>query len=131
MLVKKKIKLISISKLKKKADKLFSIFIRQRDGGKCITCGKIDEWKYMQAGHYIQRDCLALRYDEKNVNCQCYACNVLRKGNYPIYAIKMIEKYGDDILFELDEIFKESKKNIKKYGREFYQEVIKKYGGKN
>jgi hypothetical protein len=117
----------STSWYKKKADKVFSDFIRQRDGGVCITCGNRKDWKYQQAGHYHSRSCVALRYNEKNVNCQCVACNVFKGGNYPIYAIKMIEKYGDNILYELDEILKESKKNIGKYGKDFYKGIIKKY----
>ncbi len=123
----KKPKKESLSKLKKKADTLFSIFIRKRDGGRCITCGKVQEWKYTDAGHYIPRDCLKLRYDERNVNCQCKVCNVFKKGNYHIYSLKMIEKYGDDVLYELDEILKKSKRKIEKYGVDFYKKIIEKY----
>lgn len=118
----------SISQLKKKADKVFSEYIRQRDGGKCITCGHTDEWKYLQAGHYITRDVLELRYDERNVNCQCYACNVCRKGNYPVYSLKLIEKYGDNILYELDEIVKKYKADgLRQYKKDFYIEIINRY----
>ncbi len=119
---------LSISQLKKKADALFSAFIRQRDGGKCITCGKFDEWKYMQAGHYISRDITELRYDPRNVNCQCYGCNVAKKGNYPVYAIKMIEKHGANILFELDEIVKKYKADgLRQYKKDFYIAIIGQY----
>lgn len=41
-------KKVSISKLKKKADSVFSQFIRIRDKGKCYTCGLQKHWKEMQ-----------------------------------------------------------------------------------
>ena len=121
----------TISQLKAEADKSFSIFIRERDGYECITCGRKSrdetEYRYFHAGHYISRSHLILRYDERNVSCQCYGCNIGKSGNYPVYALKMIEKHGDNILFELDEIIKKSQKEIKKYGKEFYQSIIDKY----
>ena len=38
-------KKVSIGKLKKKADSVFSQFIRIRDKGKCYTCGLEKHWK--------------------------------------------------------------------------------------
>lgn len=126
MAIKKKEK--TISQLKKKADKVFSDFIRQRDGGVCITCGKKDEWKNMQCGHYIPRDCLELRYSPKNCNTQCVGCNVFRKGNYHIYSLKLMSKYGADILHELDEVLKDYKRDgSRKYGKQFYLDIIDQY----
>jgi hypothetical protein len=86
--------------LKKKLDDIFSIYIRRRYGdvAKCVTCGKVAEWKKMQCGHYITRAVSILRWDEQNAHVQCYACNVARNGNYPAYARFMIAKYGEDIL---------------------------------
>ena len=112
----------------KKADKVFSDFIRQRDKGVCCTCGNKKEWKYQQAGHYEKRSCLALRFNEKNVNCQCVRCNIFLKGNYPAYSRFLMKKYGDNILYELEEIVKESKRTIKKYGKDFYKYIINIYG---
>lgn len=124
----------TISKLKKEADKVFSDFIRDRDSWECCTCGNKcpdnTDWrmrKMWHAGHYIARDCLALRYDEKNVNCQCYGCNVAKKGNYPVYALKMMRLHGDNILYDLDEVLRDSKANIKKYSTDFYENIINKY----
>lgn len=84
--------------LKKELDRVFSLYIRKRDK-KCICCGST---KLLQCGHYISRSNNALRYDERNCNCQCMRCNVFLKGNYPVYSLKMIEKYGSDILEKLD-----------------------------
>lgn len=81
------------SKLIKKADELFSEYIRRKyadDMGmvKCFTCGKKTYWygEGMQCGHFISRSCIKLRWDETNARPQCYRCNVALNGNYPIYA---------------------------------------------
>jgi hypothetical protein len=122
-----KIKTKPVSYYKKKADKLFSDFIRDRDGWKCLTCGKEGDNKSIQCGHYETRGCIQLRYHEKNAHAQCVVCNIFKKGNYPVYAVKMLEKYGPDILYELDEVYKKSKIEVGKFGVDFYKEIIKKY----
>jgi len=107
----------SISQLKKKADKIFSLYIRKRDGA-CFTCGNSEN---LQCGHYIPRDCLELRYDEKNCHAQCVGCNVFRKGNYTVYAMNLMRKYGDNILYDLDEIVKKYKADgLRKYPKQYY-----------
>jgi len=114
----------TISQLKKIADDVFSKYIRQRDG-KCFTCGSPEN---LQCGHYIPRDCLELRYSEKNCHAQCVGCNVFRKGNYTAYSLAMMKKYGDSILYELDEIVKKYKADgLRKYPKIFYIEVIEAY----
>ena len=91
---------LAIKPLKKKLDKLFSLFIRKRDSnlfgiGECITCGRINHYKKMDAGHYIKRQHLATRYDEKNVNLQCKRCNAFEQGNNEVYRRKIDLKWGD------------------------------------
>ena len=43
----------------KKLDTIFSIYIRRRyskdDISECVTCGKQDHWKSLQAGHFMSR----------------------------------------------------------------------------
>jgi 5-methylcytosine-specific restriction endonuclease McrA len=94
---------------KKKLDEVFSEYIRKRDKGCCFTCGRRADWQYSHAGHYINRNHLATRWNEKNVNAQCPACNLFRQGNKTVYATRLEEKYGHGILQEL-----ESLKNIGK-----------------
>ena len=94
----------SIPVLKKKLDKIFSEFIRRRDsvdgsGGGigyciCITCGAMATWKSMDNGHYIKRQYMATRYDEKNCNCQCRSCNWLLQGNDVKYKVAIDKKWG-------------------------------------
>ena len=88
----------------KELDAIYSKYIRKRDKGVCFTCGKEDSEKKMQAGHYISRRILSCRYFDKNVHCQCKACNIYKEGNKPVYALNLQKKYGKDILEELDSL---------------------------
>ena len=104
------------SQLKKKLDKVFSEWVRQRDADRnglnsCVCCGVRKHWKELQAGHYISRSHLSLRFDERNVWPCCLACNVFKSGNIPAFAIFLEKKYGHGILQEL---IKEGRK-ITKY----------------
>lgn len=58
------------SALVKEADRVFSIFIRERDrGNPCITSGK--EWREdFQCGHFQSRRHLNTRWHEKNAHSQ-------------------------------------------------------------
>ena len=123
----KKKKLPSISLLKRKADTAFSIWIRNRDSkngvNKCFTCGVVKTIKELQAGHFISRRYLSLRYDETNVNCQCVGCNVFSQGNGSAYALNLTRKYGHEIL----EALEIRKNTLVKFTRKDYEELIKKY----
>ena len=90
-------------KLKVKLWKVFSEYIRRRDQGVCISCGKKDEWKNTDAGHYIAKTAgLSIYFSELNVNCQCTGCNRFRHGNLAQYALALRQKYGEQILEKLD-----------------------------
>lgn len=97
----KKVK--TLAKWKKELDAVFSRYIRFRDDGQCFTCPKKDEPKYMQCGHFVPRQYLAVRFDERNCNCQCYACNMLYNGQPSAYAIRLRAKYGESIIQELED----------------------------
>ena len=72
------------SKLVKKIDKLFSLYIRNRYSkngkAKCFTCGKVDDIKRLHAGHFMSRKHYSTRWLEDNVKPQCYGCNVMQQG---------------------------------------------------
>jgi hypothetical protein len=90
---------------KKKLDTIFSQFIRLRDRGKgCYTCGVQRTWKELQCGHFIPRQYLALRYDERNCHAQCYACNMLYNGQPSKYALRLMDEYGERIIAELESL---------------------------
>jgi len=110
----------SISQLKKKADSVFSKWIRNRDK-RCYTCKKgLAE----QCGHYISRSYLYLRYDETNCHGQCVSCNVFKNGNLPVYALRLIDDYGMELL----ELWEQTKYKKIPNPRQYYLDIIKKYG---
>ena len=89
----------------RRADRLFSIFIRTRHAknglARCVTCGIIDNYKNMDAGHFIARRFMAVRYDPTNVHVQCQRCNRHLGGNLKNYEAYMIGKYGREYIEEL------------------------------
>jgi len=102
-------KLVSISKLKKEADRLFSIYIRRknsdwRDNATCYTCGKVAHWKELQNGHFVSRGKLNTRYLEDNCRVQCSGCNVFKKGNYTVYAERLIREKGPKEIARLNRL---------------------------
>ena len=99
----RKIKKKSRSSLVTELDRVFSIFIRTRNVNaegitKCFTCGKTAHWKELQCGHFISRRHYSTRWDEKNCQPQCSRCNIFNQGNAPVFAQRLIAKYGSDIL---------------------------------
>jgi hypothetical protein len=95
------------SKLMDEAWKWFSLFIRLKDTndegiGQCISCRKYLHYKNGQAGHYISRRHNSTLFDEQNVHLQCPQCNGHFKGNLDEYAISLIQKYGQNILEDLN-----------------------------
>lgn len=95
-------------------DRIYSLVIRMEaadDFGRvsCVSCGSNDYFKKLQNGHYASRGCAILKFEETNTHPQCPACNIFRKGNYPEYAIFMLNKYGEAHLRWLHE---ESHKSI-------------------
>ena len=115
--------LISMKRLKMLADNVFSHWIRDRDNHICFTCGKILSPTESQNGHFIPRTHTSTRYHEKNCHVQCCGCNIFKKGNYPIYAIRLESKYGHGILQELDKL----KQKTVKCDRVFLNNIINKY----
>jgi len=109
----------SKSDLLKKADNLFSLFIRERDADKnrniqCVCCGKVynldqvdkDGNKIVQNMHFINRDVYSLRFDEDNCHSGCNYCNydMFKNKNgiaYQRYYQFMITSYGEDAVAEM------------------------------
>lgn len=85
-----------------KLDKVFSEYIRRRytkNGiAECVTCGKKDHWKNLQAGHFMSRKHYATRWDEENVEVQCMACNVYRYGEQYLFAKHLGQEKADELL---------------------------------
>lgn len=116
-----------IPKLKRKADKLFSIFIRNRDTS-CFTCDATLPYERRQAGHWISRTVGATRYDDRNVNTQCVRCNIWKYGNGAEYADRIVKRYGQSVF---DELIRKSHDKSFQMTLEFLEEIINKYGQTN
>ena len=67
----KKPKKPSKTKLKRQADRLFSLIIRSRDG--CERCG---EGSQLQCAHVFSRRYLGTRWDERNAFCLDSGCHI-------------------------------------------------------
>jgi hypothetical protein len=119
---KKRKKLLPFPSLVKKADKIFSLWIRKRDEvklqGRCCTCGEPGN----QAGHFVKRNHYKVRWNVDNVNLQCSRCNHFLGGNDAEYARFIINIYGIDRFEWLME-----QKGPVKLSREDVQRVIDAY----
>ena len=96
--------------LVKKLDAVFSEYIRRRyaknDIAQCVTCGKKDHWKNLQAGHFISRKHYATRWNEENVQVQCVACNVYRYGEQYLFGVYLGEEKSQELLQQSREVVK-------------------------
>lgn len=96
----------NIPRLKKELDRVFSLYIRQRDADKdgfvvCPCCGTRIEWKSSQNMHYVGRANMNTRYDEDNCWAGCMSCNVFKNGNYPAYTNFLLNRFGEKWLKDL------------------------------
>lgn len=111
----------------KKLDTIFSKFIRLRFAKKemctCVTCGKTDHYKKMQAGHFISRRHYSTRWDEDNVQVQCYSCNVMRYGEQFRFGLYLEKNYYTGIAEKL----LQQSREISKYTDSYLQEQIEYY----
>lgn len=93
------------SLLIRKADRIFSIFIRRSYAvngmTRCVTCSNLLPWRDIQNGHFIPRRKMQVRWDEKNCHPQCSHCNETLSGNLQKYKEYLIRRYGEDALLEL------------------------------
>lgn len=117
----KKPKKPTISTLKKKLWHVFSLYIRNRDKWTCFTCGRKAEGSGLHAGHFVPKSVggLALYFHEKNVNAQCYNCNINLSGNIWEYG----QRLGPETVAEIYEL----KKQITKWSTQDYLDKIKYY----
>ena len=119
-------KKLTRSKLVKKLDTVFSQYIRLKDSkdgiGTCITCGKQDHIKNLQAGHMISRKHYSTRWDERNVKIQCVGCNVFRYGEQFKFSLYLGDKLSKQLLAD--------SRVIRKFTDIELQEMIQHYSDK-
>lgn len=121
-------KLIPISRNKKRAWRLFGVYIRKRGSDKngittCVTCGLRKHWKQMYAGHFVQGHSKATFLIEKNVHAQCVRCHHILSGNLMRYLDFMRKEYGQptiDYLLDLkNQIWKPSRSELENIIEEY------------
>lgn len=120
----------SLSTLIKRADHVFSSYIRRRDANKqnpfylnCFTCGKPERIEFAHCMHFIDRDQMAVRYDEMNAHGGCENCNCFDPSHKIKYHDAMVTKYGEE---KLDELIDRSR-SLAKLMRHELVELIEHY----
>lgn len=115
------------SQVVKKLDAAFSEYIRRRyaknDIAECVTCGKQDHWKRLQAGHFQSRKHYSTRWDETNVQVQCSGCNVFRWGEQYKFSKWLDSNKGEGT----SEMLAEKAREIVKFTTKDLEEMTQKY----
>ena len=81
-------------KLIKKLVKVFGDYIKERDGWRCVICGKIKEMLPIDPGHLITRASHATRWNEKNCFASCRNCNMTHEYRPEIMTNWFLQKFG-------------------------------------
>lgn len=89
--------------LKRKCWELMSRLVREgsadwRENVECYTCGILNHWKEMHAGHYQHSK---LDFDPRNINPQCPKCNTYQGGRLDDYTLHLIRDNGVEWVEEL------------------------------
>lgn len=115
------------SKLKRKADTLFSKYIRgkygycQLEGKDKIHCGGV-----LQCMHIETRGIIALRYSEDNVLCGCQGHHVYYTYHPGQWIEFIADKYPEKMKYVM-----EHKNDHVKSNEAFYEDIIRKYENGN
>lgn len=104
--MKRRKKLPSLRTLRDKLDSLFAKWVKlsaadENGYTQCVSCGKVEHWQDMDAGHFIPRASMATRWDQRNVHPQCKRCNRFSVDHYIGYTLWMQEYYGQAVVDEL------------------------------
>ena len=93
----------------------------------CVTCGKIDHYKSMDAGHYIPKGHSSYwSLVEENIHPQCKGCNGfgMKYGTAANqYTLYMVDTYGRDFVDDMER----KKKTEQKYYKRDYEDMIKEW----
>ena len=99
----------------KEIDQLFSRYKRlenKNDNGliRCFTCGKLFPYSVTDCGHFVGRQHLSLRWEERNTEPQCIDCNRFHEGVKDVFALNLQKKYGVGIIEELNTLKHQERK---------------------
>lgn len=95
----KKTKKLTLKQAKKKCWDAFSLYIRARDGYKCVLCGATKEsGAIIQAGHVIPGRGNSVLFREDCCFAQCASCNWRHTRDQWPYYKWFIDNYGAEKL---------------------------------
>lgn len=112
-------------------DALVSRYVRLSAKGKdglinCYTCSFRGAYGEMDAGHYIGRSCMYLRFDfERNIRPQCHICNRSKYGMAAAFGKKL-----DIELPNLTEVLLEESRIIHHWSRSELKQMIGDFSNK-
>lgn len=103
-----------------KNDKLFSIMIRERDGNKCVFCGRSSENYSIQNSHFWCRGHKATRFSTANCDALCFMCHNNNESNKQgFYRTWKLKQLGEEKYNQLEQLHN----SIKKYGK-FEKDIL-------
>ena len=112
----------------READRVFSLYVRKRGStfgyNHCFTCPAYIPIEGLQAGHFINRRYLNVRWHPLNVWPQCNTCNVEKGGNLVKYKAKLVALYSE---FAVDALYDLSHENNGGLSDYEIREIINKY----
>ena len=120
-----------LSGLIEDADRVISQYVRLKNADEngivaCYTCGLKKHWSLQQAGHYIKRANLYLRWDEgRNIRIQCVGCNEVQSGNMIVYSQKL-----DAECKGLPDLLRDEARLVHKPTRDEIRAIISEYSPK-
>ena len=126
----KKPKKRTIKQWKTKIDPVFHEYVRRKEVdnhtglGKCVTCNKTFHFSELDSGHFMGRQHLSTRWDERNVHIQCRKDNRFLYGLQYEYSLFLGDELSNELLqlsrqpmkrmeFEYEELFQEYKAKLK------------------
>ena len=83
-----------------KADKIFSLYIRTRDGWRCKRCKTqyMPPTSALQCSHFQGRGKEATRFDEENADALCYGCHQYFTSHPAEHYLWQVEQKGQDVV---------------------------------
>ena len=116
-----KVKAKTQAQLKKLLDKTFSEYIRAKYPKRCYTCGR--RGVLLQCGHFISRQYLITRWDERNTRPQCVGCNIFGGGK----PLDFEENLKNELGAKVVEKMKASRHKVFKVDTTWYLKQIEHY----
>ncbi len=106
-------------------DRYCSLYVRIRDANpvgnvQCYCCRAVKHYTLMQAGHFIGRANMSLRFDVKNnLRTCCEHCNCNLHGNLEVFAANLeLEQKG------LVEMLQEQSRSVEKIGTDELSQML-------